>query len=50
MLETGWDILFFWVSRMILLTLKLTGKVPSRKFLPLFGQRRSGQKDVQVLG
>ncbi|KAK3363671.1 mitochondrial valyl-tRNA synthetase [Lasiosphaeria hispida] len=28
MLETGWDILFFWVSRMIMLSLKLTGKVP----------------------
>lgn len=28
MLETGWDILFFWVTRMILLCHKLTGKVP----------------------
>ncbi|SPQ19727.1 144596a7-ce23-44ea-9b4d-a63bfe5c8a9c [Thermothielavioides terrestris] len=28
MLETGWDILFFWVSRMIMLSLKLTGEVP----------------------
>lgn len=28
MLETGWDILFFWVSRMIMLSLKLTGQVP----------------------
>lgn len=28
MLETGWDILFFWVARMIMLGLKLTGKVP----------------------
>ncbi|KAF2754315.1 valyl-tRNA synthetase [Pseudovirgaria hyperparasitica] len=27
-LETGWDILFFWVVRMIFLSLKLTGKVP----------------------
>ncbi|KAF3931648.1 hypothetical protein ABW20_dc0107270 [Dactylellina cionopaga] len=27
-LETGWDIIPFWVSRMILLSLKLTGKVP----------------------
>lgn len=27
-LETGWDILFFWVARMIMLGLKLTGKVP----------------------
>ena len=31
MLETGWDILFFWVSRMILLGLKLTGSVPFKE-------------------
>lgn len=28
MLETGWDILFFWVARMIMLGIKLTGEVP----------------------
>ncbi|KAK0259952.1 hypothetical protein LTR91_000497 [Friedmanniomyces endolithicus] len=28
MLETGWDILFFWVARMIMFGIKLTGKVP----------------------
>ncbi|KAL8910873.1 MAG: hypothetical protein Q9171_003872 [Xanthocarpia ochracea] len=27
-LETGWDILFFWVARMIMLGIKMTGKVP----------------------
>ncbi|QIW95421.1 hypothetical protein AMS68_000939 [Peltaster fructicola] len=27
-LETGWDILFFWVARMIMFGIKLTGKVP----------------------
>jgi valyl-tRNA synthetase len=27
-LETGWDILFFWVARMVMLSLHLTGKVP----------------------
>lgn len=27
-LETGWDILFFWVARMVMLSLKLTGQVP----------------------
>jgi valyl-tRNA synthetase len=27
-LETGWDILFFWVARMIMLGKKMTGKVP----------------------
>ncbi|KAK8168585.1 valyl-tRNA synthetase-like protein [Phyllosticta citrichinensis] len=30
-LETGWDILFFWVARMIMLGLKLTGQVPFRE-------------------
>lgn len=28
MLETGWDILFFWVARMVMLGIKLTGSVP----------------------
>lgn len=27
-LETGWDILFFWVARMVMLGLKLTDKMP----------------------
>ncbi|KAJ9615784.1 hypothetical protein H2200_001861 [Cladophialophora chaetospira] len=27
-LETGWDIIFFWVARMIMFGLKLTGDVP----------------------
>jgi len=27
-LETGYDILFFWVARMIMLSLELTGKIP----------------------
>lgn len=31
MLETGWDILFFWVTRMIMLSLKLTGEIPFRE-------------------
>ena len=31
LLETGWDILFFWVARMIMLGLKLTGQVPFRE-------------------
>ncbi len=29
-LETGYDIIFFWVARMIMLGLKLTGQVPFR--------------------
>ncbi|KAF8638127.1 hypothetical protein AX17_002426 [Amanita inopinata Kibby_2008] len=28
LLETGWDILFFWVARMVLLGLKLTDRMP----------------------
>ena len=31
LLETGWDILFFWVARMIMLGIKLTGKAPFRE-------------------
>ncbi|OQE26834.1 hypothetical protein PENSTE_c005G03568 [Penicillium steckii] len=30
-LETGWDIIPFWVSRMIMFSLKLTGKVPFKE-------------------
>jgi valyl-tRNA synthetase len=30
-LETGWDILFFWIARMIMLGVKLTGKVPFKE-------------------
>ncbi|KUI53957.1 Valine--tRNA ligase, mitochondrial [Cytospora mali] len=30
-LETGWDILFFWVARMIMLGKKLTGEVPFKE-------------------
>ncbi|KAJ6589846.1 tRNA synthetases class I-domain-containing protein [Mycena vulgaris] len=30
-LETGWDILFFWVARMVLLGIKLTGRVPFKE-------------------
>ncbi|KEZ45951.1 Valine--tRNA ligase, mitochondrial [Scedosporium apiospermum] len=30
-LETGWDILFFWVARMIMFSVKLTGEVPFKE-------------------
>jgi valyl-tRNA synthetase len=30
-METGWDILFFWVARMILATTYMTGEVPFKK-------------------
>ncbi|MBI3115323.1 MAG: valine--tRNA ligase [Candidatus Kerfeldbacteria bacterium] len=29
-METGWDILFFWVARMVMLSLYFTGEVPFR--------------------
>ncbi|KAF8332211.1 tRNA synthetases class I-domain-containing protein [Amanita rubescens] len=31
LLETGWDILFFWVARMALLGIKLTGEMPFKE-------------------
>jgi valyl-tRNA synthetase len=31
LLETGWDILFFWIARMIMLGLKMTGKIPFKE-------------------
>ncbi|KAJ5898663.1 hypothetical protein N7504_008951 [Penicillium tannophilum] len=30
-LETGWDILFFWVARMIMLGIKMTGQIPFKE-------------------
>lgn len=30
-METGWDILFFWVARMIMLGIKMTGQIPFRE-------------------
>ncbi|KAI9462009.1 tRNA synthetases class I-domain-containing protein [Lactarius psammicola] len=33
MLETGWDILFFWVARMVMLSLRLTGEMPFKEVL-----------------
>ncbi|GJJ15026.1 AP-1 adaptor complex sigma subunit Aps1 [Clathrus columnatus] len=32
-LETGWDILFFWVARMVMLGIKLTGEMPFKEVL-----------------
>jgi len=31
LLETGWDILFFWVARMVLLGIHLTGEMPFKE-------------------
>ena len=30
-LETGWDILFFWIARMVMFSIKLTGKIPFKE-------------------
>jgi valyl-tRNA synthetase len=30
-LATGWDILFFWVARMVMLGIKLTGQIPFKE-------------------
>lgn len=42
-METGWDILFFWVARMIMLGLYRTGKIPF-KYVYLHGLVRDKDK------
>ncbi|CAG5123078.1 unnamed protein product [Candidula unifasciata] len=42
LLETGQDILFFWVARMVMLSLQLTGQVPFKQVL-LHGMIRDAQ-------
>ncbi|QPG73509.1 valine--tRNA ligase [Brettanomyces nanus] len=51
MLETGWDILFFWVTRMILMGLKLTGDVPFKEvFCHSLVRDSQGRKMSKSLG
>ncbi len=45
-METGWDILFFWVARMVMLGLYVTGKIPF-KYVYLHGLVRD--KDRQKM-
>lgn len=51
LLETGGDILFFWVARMVMLSLYLTGKVPfSEVFLHAMVRDAHGRKMSKSLG
>lgn len=51
LLETGWDILFFWVARMVMLGLKLTGKIPFKKvFCHAMVRDAHGRKMSKSLG
>ncbi|KAK4161186.1 mitochondrial valine--tRNA ligase [Cladorrhinum sp. PSN259] len=50
-LETGWDIIPFWVARMIFLSIKLTGKVPfSEVFCHSLIRDSEGRKMSKSLG
>eukprot|EP00053_Salpingoeca_punica_P013388 m.120961 g.120961 ORF g.120961 m.120961 type:complete len:1063 (+) comp16191_c0_seq1:70-3258(+) len=51
LLETGHDILFFWVARMVMMCKKLTGKLPFKEvFLHAIVRDAQGRKMSKALG
>ena len=51
LLETGWDILFFWVARMVMMGMTLMGEVPfSQVFLHAMVRDAHGRKMSKSLG
>ncbi|XRB00211.1 valyl-tRNA synthetase [Pycnococcus provasolii] len=51
MLETGHDILFFWVARMVMMGMKLTGKIPFKQiYLHAMVRDAHGRKMSKSLG
>jgi len=51
LLETGHDILFFWVARMVMMSLQLTGKLPFDKvYLHAMVRDKYGRKMSKSLG